>query len=158
MSAFVECPSCGVRTATGEANCVGCGRPVAGDWPAGRPVVTESRAETGAKKGAAIAVIGLMLLLFGALRWSSMESQLIRAFGGSGGLGAALLLAGALGIVVGASLYFSRPSGSEGPSAVSPAPAPSVEARLRQLDELRSKGLITDADYEQRKREILAAL
>jgi hypothetical protein len=55
------------------------------------------------------------------------------------------------------------------PAMPEPPPAPvesqagshagsSVESRLRELDGLRAKGLISDAEYEQRRAAILASL
>lgn len=47
----------------------------------------------------------------------------------------------------------SRPTG---PLAAQSSQASSAEARLRELDSLRSKGLITDLEYEQRRSSILS--
>ena len=49
----------------------------------------------------------------------------------------------------------------EGPAAnapESPAPGGSIETRLERLNSLREKGLITDAEYEKKRQEILAEL
>lgn len=40
----------------------------------------------------------------------------------------------------------------------SPAPGGSIETRLERLNSLREKGLITDAEYEKKRQEILAEL
>ena len=45
--------------------------------------------------------------------------------------------------------------GAHAPTA---APAPSVEERLRKLKSLHEQGLITDAEYESRKSQIIAEL
>lgn len=43
-------------------------------------------------------------------------------------------------------------------AAPTPAPAVSVEERLRQLDSLRTKGLITDAEYAQRRTALIESV
>jgi hypothetical protein len=103
--------------------------------------------------GIIIGGIGLLLLIFGALRWNSAESQLARAFGQTDGLGIMLLLGGGIGLVLGLYLGFAII-----PAPVAPVSPKSVEERIRQLNGLRSNNLITDVEYDQRKREILASL
>jgi hypothetical protein len=44
------------------------------------------------------------------------------------------------------------------PAAPQPAKAPSAEERLRKLRDLMDKGLITQDEYERRKKEILESL
>jgi hypothetical protein len=107
--------------------------------------------------GAVIGIIGFVLLVLGALRWNSMESQFTRAFGETDGLGITLLFAGGAGLAFGGYVFFSPRT----VSTAAPAPpdaVPSIEARLRQLDDLRSKNLISDAQYEERKRNIIASI
>ena len=49
----------------------------------------------------------------------------------------------------------SKPTG---PPAAQSSQASSAEARLRELDSLRSNGLITDLEYEQRRSTIVSSL
>lgn len=123
--------------------------------PIQRSIHDDSTPAIGRNAGVVIGIAGLLLLLFGALQWSSIGSQVARAAGQTDGLGIALLLAGAAGVIVGgyAVLSVSQPS-----AAPQPTSSRSVEERLRQLDELRSKNLITDAEHAQRKSEIIASL
>ena len=101
-----------------------------------------------------IGIVGFILLVLGALRWNSMESQFARGFGQSDGLGIMLLLGGAVGLIVGGYALLATP-----PASISlSVKAISVEERLRQLDDLRSKELITEAQYQQRKQEIVSSL
>lgn len=44
------------------------------------------------------------------------------------------------------------------PAPAAPAAAPSVQARLQQLDQLAAGGYITKAEYEQRRQAILNTL
>lgn len=48
--------------------------------------------------------------------------------------------------------------GEEGEYPSSPAPGNDVEARLKQLEELREKRLITAGEYEEKRKEILKEL
>ncbi|MBV9079995.1 MAG: SHOCT domain-containing protein [Elusimicrobia bacterium] len=41
------------------------------------------------------------------------------------------------------------------PAAGTPVPGRSVETRLRDLDELKAKGLVTDEEYKEQRRRIL---
>lgn len=52
--------------------------------------------------GVMAAVVGCLMFLFGLVRFNSAESQLIRAFGGSDGLGMTLLVGGILFSIGGA--------------------------------------------------------
>jgi uncharacterized membrane protein YidH (DUF202 family) len=105
-------------------------------------------------------VVGILLFVFGAIQWSSAESQLRRAFGQTDGLGLFLFLAGGAsllyGVLSGLGILPGSPSGS---TVASPSPpVTSVEERLRLLDELRSKQLLSDSEYEQKKRDIIGSL
>ena len=59
------------------------------------------------------------------------------------------------------------PAGGAAPTAVTPAPAappaaaaakPSVEERLKRLEDLKAKGLLNDQEYKQKREEILKDL
>jgi len=52
------------------------------------------------------------------------------------------------------SFFKSSPTSQDSPPPV----GTSVEDRLRRLDDLRAKHLISDAEYEQRKKEIIGSL
>jgi membrane protease subunit (stomatin/prohibitin family) len=71
------------------------------------------------------------------------------------GLGAGVTIGQAMGQAVGASLTPAAPQ------AVAPAPAPaeeSIEDRLTKLKGLLDKGLISAADYDSTKAELLKKL
>lgn len=44
------------------------------------------------------------------------------------------------------------------PPAIPPSLQPSVESRLQALDDLKSKGLVADAEYEQQRASILQGI
>ena len=138
-----SCLQCGKECAASSNMCGNC----------------EAASAAARKFGLVVGLAGLVLLLFGALRWTSLESQLLRGFGRTDGLGLGLLLCGAVGAIYGGWEFLSRnpvpPSRGPVPSA---AEAGSVESRLRQLEDLKAKGLIDPTDYEQRKREIISSL
>ena len=81
----------------------------------------------------------------------------------AGGSWALPLVGGALG---GYALHSLMQSRSAPPPAQHPAPRPvappaqpaSAQARLQQLDQLAAKGLITPAEYKQRRQAIIATL
>ena len=106
-----------------------------------------------------VSIIGILLLILGAFRWNSIESQLMRGFGRSDGLAVLLLLAGTAGLVVGSWALLSRGSmDSSAASGVSAGHGISAEERLRQLRDLRAQDLITDDEYRQRKENIVSTL
>ena len=105
--------------------------------------------------GIVVGIIGVLLLLFGTLQWTSMASQISRSLGQPDHLGVGLLLGGAMGVLAGMyGVFFASPSQPD----LSVTPNASAEGRLRQLDDLRSKGLITDDQYEDRKNQIISSL
>jgi hypothetical protein len=52
----------------------------------------------------------------------------------------------------------AQPMAAPAPAASTPAPAQTPEQRIRTLDELHQKGLVTDAEYQQRRKEILDSI
>ena len=72
------------------------------------------------------------------------------------------ILAITVGVIWFATRYFHRRSAARTSSALSqtiPAPTPSTtESRLQHLADLRSKGLITDSEYEQQRSAILKGI
>ena len=68
-------------------------------------------------------------------------------------------------IFIGLTIWFVRRSSSQSASRIEssiPATVPSVlptaESRLSDLDDLRSKGLITDSEYEQQRSSIIRSV
>lgn len=101
------------------------------------------------------AVIGILLIIFGSIQWSSAESQLRRALGEDDLLAISLFVGGGIALLVGITIGLrSWPSVSTSPPPITN----SVEERLRQLDTLRSQQLISDAEYAQRRKNIIASL
>lgn len=153
-----QCQRCGTKTTWGRAHCDDCWRVVTEEGSVGESPSAQIRAsspDTTRQAGGVVGVIGILLLVFGAIRWNSLASQIARGFGGSDGVGLLLLLAGAAAVAIGSWHYFDASSARGNlPSAVSR----SAEDRIRQLDDLRSKHLITDAEFEQRKKDIIASL
>ena len=82
-------------------------------------------------------------------------SQFVRAAGQTDWVGISLLLFGGIGLAEGVSDIFAAPNSVPTPT---PVAAKTAEERIRQLDDLRAKHLITDAEYEQRKQAIIASL
>lgn len=101
-----------------------------------------------------IGIAGFVLLVLGALRWNSIGSQVARGMGQTDDLGIIMLLGGAAGLIFGGYSFF----GSNGADISSLPKSTTVESRLRQLEDLRAKNLITDSQYEQRKQEIISSL
>lgn len=78
--------------------------------------------------------------------------------------------AGVAGLIVWLAVRSSRPPKAPPaphapPAMPDPPPTPvassvgsTIESRLRELDGLKAKGLVTDAEYEQRRAAILASL
>jgi hypothetical protein len=128
--------------------------------PAGAPSTQPSTSSREA--GIIFAVVGFVILMLGAIRWNSAASQLVRTFGGSDGLGVLLFLGGVTGLALGLYLIVA---GQVSPSAA-PLATPvqasvaklSVEARIRELADLRSKGLITDTEFDEKKKDIIGSL
>lgn len=106
------------------------------------------------QSGPVVTGLGVLLLLFAFVRWNSMESQFLRAVGQGDGLGSSLFLVGVVTLGIGVWLLMDSSSSR---NLQSPA-RQSVEERLRQLDDLRAKQLISEAQYEQRKSEIIASV
>jgi hypothetical protein len=52
----------------------------------------------------------------------------------------------------------AQPTATPAPAASATAPTPTPEQRIRSLDDLHQKGLITDAEYQQRRKEILDSI
>jgi membrane protease subunit (stomatin/prohibitin family) len=77
------------------------------------------------------------------------------------GLGAGVTIGQAMGQAVGASLAPAAPQAAPGPVPPLPTAAPaedSIEARLQKLKGLLDKGLISAADYDSTKAELLKKL
>lgn len=64
---------------------------------------------------------------------------------------ALVLLAIPVAIAIGLIFYFN----SRGRSAPLPAQARHTQARLLELDALKAKNLITDAEYEEKRRRLI---
>lgn len=72
--------------------------------------------------------------------------------------------AGVVGLIVWLAVRTSRPPKAP-PAMPDPRPTPiespvesAIESRLRELDGLKAKGLVSDAEYEQRRAAILDSL
>ncbi len=102
-----------------------------------------------------LGVLGILLIVFGAMQWSSAASQIQRAFGQADLLAISLFVSGGVALLIGLAISIA----SSGSVANSPPPVTnSVEERLRQLDKLHSQHLISDPEYEQRRKDIIASL
>jgi hypothetical protein len=120
------------------------------------PVVrasSEIRTQSFSVGGIAGIVLGLLLLIAGAIEWSSAGSQVRRAFGQGDPIAILLFILGSLAVVLGFFLGFSLLSITR-----TNDPSATVEDRLRRLDDLRSEGLIAESEYQQRRAEIVASL
>ncbi len=67
-----------------------------------------------------------------------------------------LMLGGGLFVVLMISGNLFGSGGSRGSVGPPPIPDQSVEARLRRIDDLKAKGLVSDAEYEEQRRRILS--
>jgi len=178
MAEIVTCPQCSasIDDSFPYSWCAKCGEPLPKDIQARLPalirmqhrasqaVAAAANQPSGSSRetGVIITVIGFALLILGAIRWNSAASQLVRAFGGSDGLGVLLLLGGFAGLVLGLSLFANgQGSPSAAPASTAgqaPAAKMSVEARIRELTDLQSKGLITESEFDEKKRDIIRSL
>ena len=173
---FAECPYCQLLLVEGQVSpfCRACGKQLPSDvverlqlmfrneeaHRAERARELRSDLSTGIVRetGIAIAAVGFVLLVMGAVRWNSMQSQLSRAFGMNDTLGLLLFVAGAVALAWGLYAAFSGAPGSTSVATYPMMSARTIEGRLRELDDLTSKGLITAEQYEQRKAVIIADL
>jgi hypothetical protein len=159
-----ECPNCREANALNRDTCHSCNAPLARREP--YPQSPSRQQSTSHQFGIVFAVSGVVLLVFGALRWSSASSQIIRAFGGSDNFAVLLFILGAGALAMGVYILNTfpaarivetisriRPQSEE--SGISESP---VEQRLRQLDDLKVKGLLSESEYVERKAAIIATL
>lgn len=170
-AAVGSCPKCGTQVIPGISPfCEGCGKTLPQDLVERRikqfeesiPSIRSERVVQSLSEpnvlpvqaGPALTGLGVLLLLFAFVRWNSMESQLLRAVGQGDGLGSSLFLVSVVTLGIGVWLLLDSNSSRD---LQSPA-RQSVEERLRQLDDLRAKRLISEAQYEQRKTEIIASV
>lgn len=65
---------------------------------------------------------------------------------------------GAVPVKAAAPEQAAQPVAATAPAAPAPAPAQTPEQRIRTLDDLHQKGLVTDAEYQQRRKEILDSI
>lgn len=101
------------------------------------------------------AIAGVLLIIFGVIQWNTGESKLRRSFGQTDVLAVLLFLGGAIAFIK----SFSHGSTTSPSSSDSARLADrSIENRLRELDNLHTKQLISDAEYEQRRKDIIAML
>jgi uncharacterized membrane protein len=104
------------------------------------------------QNGIVAIVGGVLLVVIGAIRWNSLESQFSGLAGKTDGVGVLLLVSGAMALLVGLDLLVGS-----GAKRGTRAPR-SIEDRIRELDHLRTKELITEGEYEERKKQILASI
>ena len=62
----------------------------------------------------------------------------------------------ALWDILGGTIIRHHPQGLE--TAPRTVPSPHVERRLQELDALRSRGILTQDEYEQKRRQVIADL
>lgn len=176
MVQMLKCRQCGKNTRLGPAECEHCAAPLRGSqWvevavdpstfygPPDAGQASPAQFPIGREGAIVLSIAGLICFVIGVLRWNSIGWQIARGFGQTDGVGMLLLLGGAVGLIVGGYALFASPSAPRSlVSATAPRPpatnAASVEDRIRQLDDLRSKNLITEAQHEQRKQEIISSL
>ncbi|WP_193664937.1 SHOCT domain-containing protein [Nocardioides kribbensis] len=134
-----------------------------GGWVATYPdsPFTESGGASGAAGlVAALVVLGLVAGLVAALWRVSVARRMARESGMSERDASLMALGSDDGLeatYLAASLRGSAPAGPAGPAAAVPPASdpPSVAARLRTLLDLREQGLITDEEYDARRRVVL---
>lgn len=165
MKCFWQCKCCGEQLKDTVDSCWSCGANKDGSPPENPSEFEAAKTDTretivGAAQqsrtvGIVLAFIGVLLIVFGAMRWSSAESQIRRAFGQTDVVAIFLFIGGAVALLIGFSRSLtSSPSTSDSP----PLSNNSVEERLRRLNDLRAKQLLSDAEYEQRRKDIIASL
>lgn len=178
MAEIARCPKCSVSIDESfpYSWCAKCGEPLPKEIQARLPAIITMRARSSQASGApsiqpsgnareagvVFSVVGFVLLILGALRWNSAASQLVRTFGGSDTLGVVLLLGGAVGLALGLYLYASGQVGPSVASVSTPVQGPvaklSVEARIRELADLQSKGLITQTEFDEKRRDLINSI
>ena len=111
------------------------------------------------KQAAALLIaFGVLLCIGGFISFLSIKSQFQRASGGTDITALVCFILGVPSLCTGLYVLYGA-----GVSASSAAPTQShadstPEERLRQLGDLKDKGVITPEEYEQRRREIVGAL
>lgn len=158
-----KCPKCTEDVEDDFEDCWNCGTNKNGSPPENQFEFDAAKAEASESLevvvehsktiGVVFTVIGLLLVVFGALRWDSTASQLLRAYDRTDFIGIVLFTIGGLALVAGLS-----PLVSSSVSKKSSHVTTSVEDRLRLLDELHSKQLISDSEYQQRRQDIVTSL
>lgn len=150
-----KCQRCGTTTSWAISHCDACWEVLNADRADTNTLSTPTVRSAPAGQPSMIAGgLGALFLLFAMIRWNSAESQFVRAFGGSDGLSIMLFVVGAAAIVAAFSLHTNS---SQSTATGTGAPL-SAEDRIRRLEELRAKGLISDVDCEERKKSILETL
>ena len=61
-------------------------------------------------------------------------------------------------IIICVALYFNRKSSPPTPSPIPSTVEPSIQARLEELESLKSRNLISESEYEEKRKEILSGL
>ena len=160
-----KCSKCTESVEDAFGSCWNCGTHKNGNPPdnpvefyaaraEAREAITGRGPQTG-PAGIVLAIIGILLIVFGTIQLTSVDSQRQRVAGHTDVLAALFFFAGAIVLLIG----FSRGLASSPSTSDSPPPGGnSVEARLRQLDDLRAKELVSDAEHKQRRHEIIASL
>ena len=154
------CQSCGTTNAANRDACFSCGKPFAANAAS-----SASSSLAGYQGSSILGIGGILLIVFGTLRWNSAASQVRRLFGQTDGLATFLFVSGAVALIF-ALVYrlsmFDTTSVPGTNTPIEPSPAEpsnkSVEPRLRTLDDLRSKQLISGTEYQERKNAIVASL
>ena len=100
-----------------------------------------------------IAAIGLVLIIIGIASLNSLESQFKRGLGGSDEVATILFLVGIPALLGGLFFAIATP-GSKATNHQS-NDSTDTETRLRRLQDLRQKNLISRAEYEQQRKQIL---
>lgn len=176
MLEAVRCPKCSTSIATSstESWCTKCGEALPSEIQEQMPALVALRARitiethnlkpqapiqtSSVSPGLVFAIISLFLLGWGVIRWNSVDSQIVRGVGGQDGLAVSLFIGGAL-LMIGAVVSGVTSSPPATPTPVSESPAQlSTEDRLRRLQDLHAKSLISDTEFAERKSDILGSI
>jgi len=173
-----ECLSCKALNPQDQNTCWNCKR------PKGAPAIDQAAASPESPWGVsrwlddesdrqlkiAIAIVGGLIFLFGLVRFNSMESQLVRGFGGRDVLGVFMLIGGGLLTVLGAyplmgSRVFKTGARSPAPESsagggtsatASPNPPANAIEQLERLAALKDRGILSAEEFEEQKKKLLA--
>jgi hypothetical protein len=171
MAEVAKCTKCATSISESHTQpwCTKCGEAFSKDFQEGLPALVALRARAKSVSelnagpvesqppaiGGILGAAGAALVIWGMFRWNSAESQLIRLLGQPDSMLLTLFIVGGCAVVAAIALGMS-PKATPTSSPV--AAIESVEDRLRRLQDLKEKQLISDSEFEERKRQIIGSL